>query len=173
MPRGVRARSDALCAAPSTSTSRSCPHCACAVAQCCHSTGGVQPKNCDCRLPRRFIAIIGRSFAHMSHLYRVNGDPDTGCVVYHRHTSGPESVSRRRRDEPTRSCPHPCGSCTGSLAGVSAPAEHVAIGFTGWRCQASPLTQDDSPTSRKRSFHLFLTVFLTYLMRSTNAQSAV
>ena len=47
VPRGIRARSDALCEGSSSSNSRSLPNCACAVAQCCHNTGGVQPENCD------------------------------------------------------------------------------------------------------------------------------
>ena len=59
------------------------------------------------------------------------------------------------------------------LAGVSAPAEHVAIGFTGWRCQASPATQDGSPTSRRRSFYLFLMPDAFPSMPLTDAQAAV
>ena len=117
-PRGVQqrsgARSDALCEDSSSSNSRSLPNCACAVAQSCHNTGGVKPENCDSRLPYRFIVCIGRSFAHTYRLYRVNADPDCHRVVYHRLTSGPVSVARRRRDEPTRSCPHASGSWTGS-----------------------------------------------------------
>ena len=58
------------------------------------------------------------------------------------------------------------------LAGVSAPAEHVAIGFTGWRCQASPATQDGSPTSRRRSFYLFLMLDAFPSMPLTDAQAA-
>ena len=59
------------------------------------------------------------------------------------------------------------------LAGVSAPAEHVAIGFTGWRCQASPATQDGSPTSRRRSFYLFLMPDAFPSMPLTDAQAVV
>ena len=59
------------------------------------------------------------------------------------------------------------------LAGVSAPAEHVAMGFTGWRCQASPATQDGSPTSRRRSFYLFLMLDAFPSMPLTDAQAAV
>ena len=47
VPRCIRAPSDALCGVLSTSNSRCFPNCVCAVAQCCHNTGGVHNENCE------------------------------------------------------------------------------------------------------------------------------
>ena len=58
------------------------------------------------------------------------------------------------------------------LAGVSAPAEHVAIGFTGWRCQASPATQEGRPHPDRAFFYLLTMADAFLLMRSTDAQAA-
>ena len=100
----------------------------------------------------------------------MNADPDCHRVVYHRLTSGPVSVTSARRADTLMPS---CIWVVDGLAGVSAPAEHVAIGFTGWRCQASPATQDGSPTSRRRSFYLFLMPDAFPLMPLTDAQAAV